>query len=71
MKCKECGNLMKVLDTYYNKDRSEIYRKRRCVNCGKEIYTYERCPKSNEVFVEKIWKKNSRYSKMNHDRYTM
>lgn len=40
MTCNICGGSLKVIDTV-NTPRNEIYRKKRCDNCGELIFTVE------------------------------
>lgn len=48
MVCSKCGGKSLVKDVTYNPDENEIYRFRRCTNCGFRFYTVE-----YEVIVNK------------------
>ena len=41
MNCPECGKHMYVVDTAYLEKTEEMYRKLRCRNCGREMFTIE------------------------------
>ena len=40
MRCSMCGSKTKVIDTRHSSN-NEIYRKRRCVECGYEFISME------------------------------
>lgn len=41
MVCSKCGGKVKVDMVVKNEDKNEIYRKRKCKNCGRYFYTME------------------------------
>lgn len=59
MTCPNCQHKTEVKDVVTDIDRNEIYRKRRCPNCGRAFYTIE----FEIVFdedVHEIWQKYHR-----------
>lgn len=62
MKCPECGEKFKVKDVVYNSNDKEVYRKRVCSNCKKEIYTTEFEVDPDMDYME-LWYSNHRYRK--------
>ena len=64
MNCPKCGsNNLKVIDTISDLD-DEVYRCRRCIDCGNKIYTVEFEVESNDevrdVFRQAHRDKNAR-----------
>lgn len=41
MNCSECGGDTRVTDTNYNETANERYRRRKCKDCGRVIWTIE------------------------------
>ena len=41
MNCPKCGKHMYVIDTAYIEKDAEMYRKLKCRNCGRVMYTME------------------------------
>lgn len=41
MKCPNCGGKTGVVETIYNPDANEIYRRRRCSECKQIVRTVE------------------------------
>lgn len=59
MKCVVCGGKTYVKDVVRDHEHSEIYRKRRCIECDEVFYTVEMSIEYNDD-VEEIWRKNYR-----------
>lgn len=58
MECSKCGGKIKVVKTRTNVN--EVYRYRRCLNCGRKLYTIEQITDSLNV-CDKINEINKRY----------
>ena len=54
--CEYCGGKMATKNVVHNTRDEEIYRQKRCVNCGHEIYTVEFEVEENRRFKEE-WNK--------------
>lgn len=57
MICPKCGNKTKVIDTRFNVDENETYRRRLCTNheCSHRFYTTEFDVSDNDSFKDR-WK---------------
>ena len=54
MLCPKCEKeKLAVIDTVKNQDDNEIYRRRRCKNCGHEVFTVEKTTTSTFDFFDK------------------
>ena len=61
MKCTKCDGDTKVTDLVHNSSSNEVYRRRKCINCGNVFYTTEFEVERNEQF-KKEWNKHHRCS---------
>lgn len=70
MKCSKCGsNNLRVMDTFSDLDE-EIYRRRKCLDCGEKIYTVEYEVEPNEEFKKAYGKANrTKHAKYKDSRY--
>lgn len=41
MTCPDCNSRLYITDNVLDTDNNELYRKRVCKQCGKELYTIE------------------------------
>lgn len=59
MSCPECNAKTTVIDGSNNFNENELYRKRKCLNCGKTYYTIESIvsPYWEKDFVKDLWRK--------------
>ena len=53
MLCSECNGGTKVCDTAA--EYNAVYRRRKCLSCGKTFYTAERIEKSQAMLRNKIY----------------
>lgn len=51
MKCSKCGGKVHVTDVVHT-SQNEIYRRRKCVNCGNMYYTTESITRPDSDFLE-------------------
>lgn len=56
MICPECGGKLTVVDVRHNAEDNEDYRKRKCMRCGKAMYSIE-FPVEYDVDYDKAYKK--------------
>lgn len=59
--CPRCGEDAKVVDNVNNFFDDEVYRKRKCTDCGHIIYTVEREVQISKQFLDR-WNKHHRQS---------
>lgn len=59
MKCPECSGKSKVIDTRYNAEYGETYRRLECQECGKKYFTLEIVADEDEQFLEQ-WRSTAR-----------
>ena len=52
MKCPKCNGPLRVLDTVQNDRENEIYRARKCIECGHTFFTVEYEVIENQRFAE-------------------
>lgn len=62
MKCPKCDGKLKTIDTVHT-DENEIYRKRKCSDCGHIIYTAEYIVFPNQEFLDEYHEAYRRRSK--------
>lgn len=62
MNCPKCKGKLTVCDTVDVEGTNEIYRKRKCLECGHIFFTVEFEVDYTEDF-EEIWSKNHRKTK--------
>lgn len=67
MICPECGGKTTVCDTTEIKDTNEIYRQRKCLDCGNKFFTVEFEVERTDAVID-IWTKNHRVTKRDHER---
>lgn len=53
--CPECGGRSNVIDNSYNSKCKELYRKRKCEECGTEFFTVEFEAVCNRQFKREWW----------------
>lgn len=58
MICSECGGKVQCRDNA-NTDKNEVYRKRKCLGCGRIFYTIEFEVDKDEAFM-KEWRRFAR-----------
>lgn len=66
MKCPKCAGEVRVRDTTYTEE-NEIYRRRKCLDCGHVFYTMEFEVEASPEF-RKEWRKFHRTAKPNYNR---
>lgn len=57
--CPRCGGDAKVVDTVNNFFDDEVYRRRKCTDCGHIVYTVEREVQMSEQFLDR-WNEHHR-----------
>lgn len=57
MLCPKCGGKSGVIDTVKNPVDNEIYRQRKCTDCGRVFYSIETKADCNQDFMEEKWHK--------------
>lgn len=69
MKCSKCGSdNLRVMDTFPYLDE-EVYRRRKCLDCGELIYTVEYEVECNDEF-QKTYKELGRMKRSNKSEKT-
>lgn len=59
MSCPKCGGDAKVIDTVNNFEDDEVYRKRKCDDCGHIIYSVEIEVQMSKQFLDR-WNEHHR-----------
>ena len=57
MKCPKCGGKLKVIDCVPTPE--EVMRRRRCLDCGRDLYTMEFEVQANQEYFNE-WAANHR-----------
>ena len=63
--CPKCGVKSIVLDSALDKENNELYRKRKCVQCGQDFFTIEFVVDNDEKFQE-FWLELKREHRRNY-----
>lgn len=62
MKCPKCDGDAGVVDSSFNPEDNEYYRKRKCKSCGHSFYTIEFEVSCDDTFKENYVKNHRSYN---------
>jgi transcriptional regulator NrdR family protein len=65
MTCPKCNGKIKVIDSAHNTDDNEMYRRRKCLECGHTFYTTEFEVAGDDNKFRNAWLKYHRNNKNN------
>lgn len=68
--CPRCGGDTKTIDTVINTDDNERYRRKRCIDCGRELFTTEHVVEADVSFIDN-WHQYHRDKKRGEQRKLM